>query len=120
MKTALLTSALSILGSLVFTSSSAQSDLIPDQNPNYAVSRDKYMRVADSINQWHATTVQQTYTAYDWYEQKQQRRDENRRFRQALQLEWARNFYSPYYYDSYYQPYYRDRYYDRYHRHYYY
>ena len=73
--------------------------LAPNQNPNYAVSRDKYMRLADSLTRWHGTTVQDTYSAPDWYEQKMQRREDRRDFRRQLRLERARYYwdYTPYY-----------------------
>jgi hypothetical protein len=83
--------------------------LLPGQNPNYAVSRDKYMRLSDSLNRWHSTTLQETYAAPDWYEQKMQRREDRREFRQQLRLERARYYwdnsqyygYRPYRYDGY-------------------
>lgn len=90
--------------------------LAPNQNPNYAVSRDKYMRLADSLTRWHSTTLQDTYAAPDWYEQKLQRREDRRDFRRQLRLERARYYrsysdyygYQPYRYDGHrYQRYYR-------------
>lgn len=92
---------------------SASAQTASDQNPNYAVSRDKYMRVADSVNRWHATTVQNTYKAYDWYEAKTERRDARLANRQAVRLARAQrsyryDSYDPYYYQPpYYSPYYR-------------
>ncbi|HEY1113973.1 MAG TPA: hypothetical protein VGE66_10440 [Chitinophagaceae bacterium] len=97
----------------------AQADaqaLLPNQNPNYAVSRDKYMGLADSLTRLHGTTQHDTYAAPDWYEQKLQRRDDRREFRQQLRLERARYHrgysdyygYQPYRYDGHrHQRYYR-------------
>lgn len=93
--------SLAVLG--LQLSSSAQSGLAPDQNPNYQQSQSRYMALSDSVNQWHSTTFQETYKAYDWYEAKQERKAERQRFRRDLRMERARN--------SYYQPYgYRNRY----------
>lgn len=80
---------------LVLFTPAAQADaqtLAPNQNPNFAVSRDKYMRLSDSLTRLHGTTLQETYAAPDWYEQKMQRRDDRREFRQQLRLERARHF----------------------------
>lgn len=65
--------------------------LLPDQNPNFEISRAKYMQMADSINKWHATTQQNTYKAPDWYERKIESRNQRRAFRRELRLERARN-----------------------------
>jgi hypothetical protein len=96
----------------------AQTELAPDQNPNYAVSRDKYMQMADSLNQWHSTTLQNTYQAIDFMADKERARNERTKPRQQLRLERARwnnynyrndgYFNSPYDYrnnNSYYSPY---------------
>lgn len=107
MKTRLLTSTLFLL--CLSSAALAQENLSPDQNPNYAVSLGKYMAMADSINQWHGTTVQQTYKAYDWYEQKQERRRERILFERALRLERARSYgFYPGYYRSYGNRYHRN------------
>lgn len=65
--------------------------VLPDQNPNFEISRAKYMQMADSINKWHATTQQNTYSAPDWYERKIESRNQRRAFRRELRLERARN-----------------------------
>ncbi|HEU4472968.1 MAG TPA: hypothetical protein VFR58_17865 [Flavisolibacter sp.] len=77
-------------------------NLAPNQNPAYAVSRDKYMKTADSLMQWQGTTVQQTYKAYDWYEDRQARRDARRQFQRDLRLERARRYRYINPYDGYY------------------
>ena len=85
---------------------SAQNDLAPDQNPNYAISRDKYMRLSDSVNRWHSTTLQNTYHAIDWVADRAKAREDRRDFRQQLRLERARwngyDYRSDGYYNSYY------------------
>ncbi|TCZ66420.1 hypothetical protein [Flaviaesturariibacter aridisoli] len=85
----------------------AAAQTVPDQNPSYAVSRDKYLKVADSVNRWHSTTAQNTYKAYDWYEAREERRQARRQNRYDVRLARAqRNYrnwdYNPYYNDSYY------------------
>lgn len=49
-------------------------ELLPDQNPNYLISKNKYMQHKDSLGMYMNTTVQNTYKAYDWYEARQERR----------------------------------------------
>lgn len=89
MKTFYLSLAI-LLAALAPAAPAAAQTLLPDQNPNYAVSRDKYMRLADSLTRLHGTTQHDTYAAPDWYEQKLQRRDDRREFRRQLRLERAR------------------------------
>jgi Spy/CpxP family protein refolding chaperone len=107
---------------------SAQADLAPDQNPNFAVSRAKYMGMADSINTWHSTTIQDTYKAKDWLADKAEARMERRQFRRELRryrAGWDEPYYNSYYnnYNYRYYPnngyrsrYYRNNYYNNYHR----
>ena len=71
---------LTICNQLVFS----QEKLAPDQNPRFAESRDKYMKLTDSINRWHGTTFQETYKAFDWYEARQERRQERLDFRREM------------------------------------
>jgi len=47
--------------------------------------------IADSVNKFHSTTLQNTYEAYDWYEAKQKRRYDRIAFRRELRMERARN-----------------------------
>ena len=68
----------------------AQTDLVPDQNPNYAISRAKYMQIADSLNEWHSTTQQEIYKAIDWLADRKEARADRREFRRQLRLERAR------------------------------
>lgn len=86
----------------------AQSSLAPDQNPSFAVSRDRYMGIADSLTKFQSSTVHTTYKAYDWYEARSERKSEQRQFQRELQLERARNNYR--YYEDDYDSNYRSRY----------
>jgi hypothetical protein len=73
-----------LAGSFYASSANAQqSTLSPDQNPRYKESERKYARVADTLNSEHGTTIQNTYKAYDWYEARQERRQQNREWRQS-------------------------------------
>jgi hypothetical protein len=95
---------------LLGASSLSAQELVPDQNPNYDLSRKKYMGLSDSVNQWHGTTVQQTYKAYDWFEARQERKREKIQFRRELRSERVKHRY-------YYQPYYHQSYNSRYRNH---
>ena len=115
MKQYLLALSLAAITCLAGTTAAAQ--LAPDQNPNFAVSRDKYMKVADSVNQWHSTTLQERYKAIDWLADRQEARAGRRDFRRQLRMErarWSNDWYS--YNDSYYRP--RGRYYQPYRNYY--
>ncbi|RYZ22262.1 MAG: hypothetical protein EOO16_09820 [Chitinophagaceae bacterium] len=105
-------SLLILLAASLSLSAAAQSE--PDQNPQFAVSREKYLKIADSLNRWHATTLQNTYKAYDWYEARAERRDSRRNNRQAVRLARAQrqSYYDPYAYSNpyYYNPYYNNSY----------
>ncbi len=76
----------------------AQSS-VPDQNPNYRVSLEKYMMKKDSLLSFEGTTVQDTYKAFDWYEAKQERKEQRRLFRHQERMERAKysQYYTPYY-----------------------
>ena len=111
MKKNLLTSALMLSGLLLVCSAlTAQTNLAPDQNPDFAISRDKYMKLADSLSQWQGTTIQQTYKAFDWYEHKQERKNERIQFNRQWQLQRNYYHYPPYYNRSYYYNNYRNYY----------
>ena len=117
MKKIIIASALLPCLLAIATASNAQ-ELAKDQNPNYQVSRAKYMGLADSVNRLHSTTLQETYKAYDWYEAKQERKQLREQFRRELRMERARsrNFYypGPYYNQGFYnQSPYHHRYYQR-------
>jgi hypothetical protein len=102
-----------LIFSIVFTAfvSMGQTN---DQNPNFAVSRDKYMKMSDSVNRWHSTTSQETYKAIDYMADKEEAREARKQFRRDLRMERAKR---GYYYTGWgwpnYAPYYR---YNRYYR----
>jgi hypothetical protein len=64
-----------------------QNGLAPDQNPDFAVSRDKYMKVADSLNSWHSSTQQEIYKAIDWLADRKEARADRREFRRQLRAQ---------------------------------
>lgn len=64
----------------------AQEQLAPDQNPNYKVSLAKYQVGQEKILEAMGTTSQNTYKAYDWFEAKQQRKQDRLDFRRKLTL----------------------------------
>lgn len=79
----------------------AQTSLAPDQNPRYMESQQKYMKVSDSVNTWHSTTLQDTYKAIDFLADKQEARDQRRAFRRQMRMERARWGWDNGYYDNY-------------------
>ena len=92
-------SVLAFLSVIVSISSHAQTTLAYDQNPSFAVSRDKYMKIADSVNSWHSTTQQETYKAIDWLQDRKEARADRREFRRQLRMQQAswNNYYYPNY-----------------------
>lgn len=88
--------------------------LAPDQNPNYMIARDRYMSIKDSVINFQGTTIQDTYKAIDFLQDRREAREQRRLFRQNLRMERVRyggyggyNYYdnnTPYYYNNY--PYY--------------
>jgi hypothetical protein len=105
----------SFLASLLISITAiAQEAPVPDQNPNYMVSRSKYMKMADSVNTWHSTTYQDTYNSIDYLEDRAEARMQRQAFRRELRLERARNGYGGYYNDYNYYPSYQNRYYNNY------
>lgn len=109
MKKSLLNAFLLLIGFFLSVAGKSQLALAADQNPNFAISRDKYMKMADSLNAWHSTTLQENYKAIDWLADRKEARADRREFRQQLRLERAR-WNNDYYYDNYdYYPSYRNR-----------
>lgn len=88
------------VGSFVMAQQSLQAE---NQNPDYNSSRQKYMASRDKLLTTMGTTVQDTNKAYDWYEAKQERKQQRYLDRRE------RRMYQKYYpqYDSYryYRPY---------------
>jgi hypothetical protein len=72
-----------------------QISLAADQNPRYQESQRKYIRIADTLNSLHGTTIQNTYKAYDWYEAKLERRRQNREWRHEERLNGGYYDYTP-------------------------
>jgi hypothetical protein len=92
---------LTLLLGFTFASANAQQSQTADQNPRFKESMDKYMNVKDSLQLTNNTTVQQTYKAYDWYEARQQARQDRISFRRQLRLNRSYFQYNPYsYYDD--------------------
>ena len=101
------------LGILLLTgvSSNAQTEN-PDQNPNYQVSQDKYMEKSEGLTETQSTTIQDTYKAFDWTENKAEqkaarkdRRYENRKLRyqynrNCRQYRYNNNCYGTGYYNN--------------------
>jgi hypothetical protein len=106
MKTKMIIAAVvAICGLFVNAASAQQTALVADQNPRYKESQAKYARGADSLNSLHGTTIQNTYKAYDWYEARQERRQQNREWRHQERMNGYSN-YAPSWglYDNYYSP----------------
>jgi hypothetical protein len=94
---------------LLATGAMAQTGgLAPDQNPNYMVARDRYMSIKDSVINFQGTTLQDTYKAIDFLQDRREAREQRRLFRQNLRMERVR--YGGYYYDDYNTPYYYNNY----------
>ncbi len=75
---------------------------VPDQNPNYKISADKYDSLSAELLQNQGETIQDTYKAYDWTEHKAEKKQARIDRRQELRLaRWdGGGFYQPYYYDQ--------------------
>ena len=91
----------------------ATATLLPDQNPNYQKSRDKYMAKSDELTANEGKTVQQTYKAIDDMQAKQDRKALNSQRRQDRRMAriqsrnrgYGNRNYNPYYYNGYSNPY---------------
>lgn len=105
MKSFLLTASLVMV--IALTGTAQNSATQQEQNPSFMVSQARYMKMADSINSWHGTTLQETYKAIDYLEDKREQRANRRAWRHELRMERARNsgWYNGYYNDYYYYPY---------------
>jgi hypothetical protein len=111
MKTHLYT--LLVMAAVCWMSITAHGQTVPNQNPDFAVSQSKYMKIADSVNNWHGTTLQDTYTAIDWMAERKAARADRRAFRRQVRMEYIQsggyygsNNYDPY--NNYYRPNYRN------------
>ncbi len=118
MKTILFVAALftSLLGVQAQTTTTTAT-LLPDQNPNYARSRDKYVGKSDELTAKEGQTIQQTYKAIDDMQAKQDRkalaaqRRQDRRMARIQSRRRTYNYYgnqggyNPNYYNGYSNPY---------------
>lgn len=71
---------------------------VPDQNPNYKVSQDKYIAKADDLNSTQGETIQDTYEAFDWTEykaEKKQDRKDKRYEIKKMRYQHRHNHYQP-------------------------
>src|SRR5687768_13849393 len=104
-----------LLAFILFSiNTNAQQGLAANQNPGYEESRSKYMSVADSMNNWHSTTSQETYTAIDYMAELRAERARRREFRRQIHLERVRGRYGWYNNDYGYYPTNGDGYYNNY------
>jgi uncharacterized protein YxeA len=93
---------------LLFISSTINAQQNSDQNPNYHKSMDYYMKQKDELQKTMNTTVQNTYRAFDWYQNKLDKKQQRIDNRQQVRIARAS---SP---SFYYYPHYTS--YNRYHR----
>lgn len=114
MKSILLAASLVVVS---FLTSTAQDNSLAQQNPSYMASQARYMKMADSINSWHGTTIQDTYKAIDYLEDKRELRANRKAWRRELRMERARN--SGWYNNGYYNNGYYNNYYPAYNGYYY-
>lgn len=91
------------LGLMTFSIISHAQDgsLLPDQNPRFAESVNKYSKIADSLTRSQGTTVQQTYKAYDWYEAREERRQLRRERNHQYSFSMGLGYGNPWYYPGY-------------------
>ena len=57
------------------TTATTSSTLLPDQNPNYLKSREKYMSESAALTKNEGQTIQQTYKAIDDMQAKKERKE---------------------------------------------
>lgn len=102
------------LSTLAISSSYAQTEetstSVADQNPNYRQALQKYKSQQDKLVATMNSTIQETYKAYDWYEAKQERKQQriaDRRERRLYELQNWGNYYNPrnYFFDPFAHPY---------------
>ena len=84
-----------------FMAAAQQSPLLPDQNPRYAESVNKYSKIADSLTRSQGTTIQQTYKAYDWYEAREERRRLSRARNHQYSMAFDYGYNNSWYYPAY-------------------
>lgn len=86
---------LSLMFTLATAALFAQPE-VPNQNPNFRISRTRYMAAKDSLLSTQGTTLQNTYKAYDWMQLRQDRKDI--RFQNRQQRRLNRSIYGGYNY----------------------
>lgn len=97
-----------ILSLITFSGINAQET--SNQNPSYKQSMDYYMKHKDELLAAMNTTPQETYKAFDWYQNRMEKRQQRRDARNERRL--ARAMAPTYYYQN---PRYRNyRYYNNY------
>ena len=95
------------------TTATPSGTLLPDQNPNYQKSRDKYMAESTTLTKNEGVTIQETYKAIDDVQAKKERnqlasdrRHERRMARIQSRSYRRQNYYSNRYNSRYYDNYY--------------
>lgn len=107
--------ALYILGVALMTVSlkANAQELVPDQNPNYQNSAQKYAERSDDLTANQSETVQDTYKAYDWREAKaeaKQQRIDRRYELRKMRYQSRNRCYNNYRYRRYNNGYYNNGY----------
>lgn len=89
---------LGLIVSMTTITVQAQEQLLPDQNPNYRNSMEKYMAEKDELLKNQGKTIQNTYKAIDDMELKAERKAQRKMFRQERRLARINNrsyYYNP-------------------------
>lgn len=86
---------------LTVTIAASAQTLLPDQNPRYRESLLTYLLKEDSLTIHEGTTVQQTYKAYQYFEAKQERKDQRRQWRQDRRVIRNTGYWGDYTYNDY-------------------
>ncbi|MFD2865290.1 hypothetical protein [Mucilaginibacter antarcticus] len=105
MKSKIIIIALLLIEGLCSVRVNAQSGLLADQNPRYMESQAKYTAMADTLTALQGTTVQKTYKAFDWYQDKLERRQQRREWRHQEVMSGAYSYPSWGLYSGYSSPY---------------
>jgi len=82
----------------------------PDQNPNYAESQAKYDEKKDELTKDHGETIQETYEAFDWTENKL--KEKNARIQRRHEIRMIRNQRNRVCYSNHYRRHYNNGYYN--------
>jgi hypothetical protein len=93
------------LGILLLTSVNCKAQTEnPDQNPNYQTSEKKYIEQSEELTKTQSTTIQETYEAYDWTENKAKQKEDRKdmRFEKRKIRYQSRRICRPGYYNGWY------------------